>query len=263
MGPHCSAPALFVTRMRSLTTSTILPAPAAALGSGGGVVQLSQLPSATPSNEQGNAAMSQGRIRDICGDASAVEACLRVPELGRDGNAGWRPRLISTRPASVGAVLASADLAASAKFVRPALPLPLFLFAWQPPMSIEIRTSIRHSRWRISTPLIGNAAAGGHSTPAPLSERELVASSGKQVAGRGSGEQKVGSRLRLQKILSAGRAGFGVLVSRGRRGARSLREVTERRRLASRETERSEGTRRGRGPLAEPRAVGVRQVPSK
>src|SRR5215471_17082168 len=75
------------------------------------------------------------------------------------------------------------------------------------------------------------------------SPRELVASSGKQVAGIGSGEQKVGSGLRLQKILSAGGTGFGVLVSRGRRGARSLREVTERRRLASRETERSEGTR--------------------
>src|SRR5262249_58799610 len=113
------------------------------------------------------------------------EAWWRVPELGGDCSAAWRRRLSSTRLWLVGAGLASAGLAASAKFVRPALPLPLFVFAWQPPMSIEIRTSISHSRWRISTPLIGNAAAGGHSTPAPLSERELVASIGKQVAGRG------------------------------------------------------------------------------
>src|SRR5262252_7158537 len=106
--PHCSAPALFVTRIKSLTTSTILPAPAAALGSGGGKMQLLQPPSATPSNEQGNAATSQGRIRDVCGAARcAVETCLRVPELGRDGSVGGRPRS-NAPPELVGRVLASA-----------------------------------------------------------------------------------------------------------------------------------------------------------
>ena len=41
--PHCTAPNRLVTWMRSLTTWTILPAPAAALGSGGEPVQLGQV----------------------------------------------------------------------------------------------------------------------------------------------------------------------------------------------------------------------------
>src|SRR5262250_481661 len=51
--PHCTAPTRSVTWMRSLTTWTILPAPAAALGSGGGLVQLEQVSWTTPSKGQG------------------------------------------------------------------------------------------------------------------------------------------------------------------------------------------------------------------
>src|SRR5712664_273026 len=98
--------------------------------------------------------MRQGGICDVCGVVEgAVEACLRVPELGRDGRAGGRPRSNSTR--LVGLVLASADLAASVKLTRSASPLPPLLAAWQPPTRIDIRTTVRHSRWRISTSMLG------------------------------------------------------------------------------------------------------------
>src|SRR5438552_14002017 len=61
--PHCTAPTLFVTCISSFTTWTILPAPTAALGSGGGLVQLGQLSWATPSNGHTDAMLIQGKMR--------------------------------------------------------------------------------------------------------------------------------------------------------------------------------------------------------